>query len=99
MLLLHECASMPDCPAERCCSPNQPTQEVYKAARDDAYRAYHNIRHDTELAKKAYLDLIASVSSGKHRPHKRPTRMPTGTYQTTPPSRSSAVTTTGAAAA
>merc|ERR1719460_666157 len=56
MLILHECASMPDCPATNCCTPKNPTQAVYIQARNDAYVAYHNIQHDDDLARSAYVD-------------------------------------------
>merc|ERR1719163_2510767 len=57
MLILHECASMPDCPATNCCTPKNPTQAVYIQARNDAYVAYHNIKNDDDLARSAYVDL------------------------------------------
>lgn len=65
MLLLHECASMPDCPATNCCTPKNPTQAVYIQARNDAYKAYHNVQHDDDLAKQAYLDLLSTIGTGE----------------------------------
>jgi len=91
MLILHECATMPDCPTKGkdCCTPNKPTQAIYIQARNDAYVAYHNIQHDDDLAKQAYLDLLGTIGSGKKKGYKppahpkhhkghRPTKYPVG---------------------
>lgn len=86
MLILHECASMPDCPATNCCDPKHPEQQEYKDARNAAYEAYHNIQHDTSLAKQTYLDLLSTVASGKHKdyyPPSHPLYVPTEAPETT----------------
>jgi hypothetical protein len=62
MLIMHECASMPDCPGTDCCLPKNPTQEVYKQARDDAYVAYHQILEDDDMSKKAYIDILRGIA-------------------------------------
>jgi len=80
LLLLHECATMPECPATNCCNPKSPEQAKYKDARNAAYQAYHNIQHDDSLAKQTYLDLLSTVASGKHKdyyPPKHPLYVPT----------------------
>jgi len=78
MLLLHECASMPDCPADNCCTPKNPTQAVYIQARNDAYVAYHEIQHDDDLAKQAYLDLLQNIGGGKKKKKKSEKYYPPG---------------------
>jgi hypothetical protein len=72
LLLLHECATMPECPATNCCNPKSPEQANYKEARNAAYQAYHDIQHDTSLAKQTYLDLLSTVASGKHKDYYPP---------------------------
>merc|ERR1740130_2327968 len=67
MLLLHECASMPDCPGDGCCTPKNPTQAIYLQARNDAYIAYHQIQEDDNLGKQAYLELMGNIAHD--RPH------------------------------
>jgi len=78
MLILHECASMPDCPTKGkdCCTPKKPTQAIYIQARNDAYVAYHNIQHDDDLAKQAYLDLLGTIGSGRKGKDYRPPAHP-----------------------
>lgn len=73
MLILHECASMPDCETDdqgnvtttvaNCCHPFAPTQEVYAKARNDAYIAYHDIGDDDELAKRTYIKILENVGN------------------------------------
>jgi len=80
LLILHECATMADCPATNCCDPKNPDQANYKDARNAAYEAYHNIQHDTSLAKQTYLDLLSTVAKGKHKdyyPPSHPLYVPT----------------------
>lgn len=65
LLILHECASMPQCPATNCCTPKNPTQAKYIQARNDAYVAYHNMEHDNDMAKATYVDLLKEIAGGK----------------------------------
>jgi len=73
MLILHECASMPDCETDdqgnvtatvaNCCHPFAPTQEKYAKARNDAYIAYHDVGEDDELAKRTYIKILENVGN------------------------------------
>jgi len=65
MLLLHECAAMPDCPADGCCTPSGDTHALYTQARNDAYIAYHQAQEEGDASKQAYLDLMGQIGQGK----------------------------------
>lgn len=86
MLIMHECASMPDCPGAGCCTPKAPTQAIYLQARNAAYTAYHEIQKDDDMAKRAYLEILKNVGnkapSQKYPPghpkHVAPTVYPPG---------------------
>jgi len=73
MLILHECASMPDCETDdegsptttvaNCCHPFAPHQEKYAKARNDAYIAYHDIGDADEMAKRTYIKVLENVGN------------------------------------
>jgi hypothetical protein len=67
MVILHECATMPDCTGpnqpEGCCVPARPTQAKYEQARNDAYRAYAVIQNDDDLQKQAYAQLLGNIGN------------------------------------
>merc|ERR1740117_2621038 len=65
LLILHECAAMPDCPGDGCCTPNKPTQALYVQAKNDAYIAYHQVQEEGNEEKNKYLALMGNIASGK----------------------------------
>lgn len=63
LMILHECASMPECPADNCCNPSNPQDEAHATAFRNAYEAFTAIQQDERLEVAAYLDIITAIGT------------------------------------